>query len=385
MNNKFISLYSIISFIGIFFSIILFVFTIRINFKNGNREAEKTFISLSRELNNYSNNSEFDFSILELYLTEFCENSDSIVACSLKNSNTIIYDWNSNKTNILQNIYTNTSLFTKAFSSTFYINNSESIPIIFTCVLYSIQPEVLFNASRVSFIILLFIFGLSIIILYILPKQKESSVNSIKYQSTKDLNLSQQNYTVESNIENNDTFEKFNEEINFKQKTKHLTNSEPLGLYTKTTGLGWEEYLEERLNGELERATSLEQDLTLLIIKIQGILHTDFLARKIADYLLQTFKFKDLIFEFDKNGFAAILHDTNLYNAMSISENVLSEIESLLKSEEIAYSMAIGLSNRSARLIPASKMITEALSAVQKAQEEQILPIVAYRTNQVIN
>ena len=38
----------------------------------------------------------------------------------------------------------------------------------------------------------------------------------------------------------------------------------PKGLYSPESGLGWEEYLAERLNAELSRAASFEQDLVLL-------------------------------------------------------------------------------------------------------------------------
>ena len=56
----------------------------------------------------------------------------------------------------------------------------------------------------------------------------------------------------------------------------------PEGLYSPVTGIGWEQYLGERLDAELVRAASSEQDLALIIVRISGLLHTDLLARKVA-------------------------------------------------------------------------------------------------------
>jgi PleD family two-component response regulator len=156
---------------------------------------------------------------------------------------------------------------------------------------------------------------------------------------------------------------------------------EPEGLFSPVTGMGWEQYLAERLDAELVRAASSEQDLTLVIVRIAGLLHTDALSKTIADALLQTFRFRDLVFEFGANGFAGILQNVGLDEAMKTAEGVYAGIDSILMETSFEGQITIGITTRTARLLPASRMIEEASSAARKAEEEPSLPIVAFRAN----
>lgn len=155
----------------------------------------------------------------------------------------------------------------------------------------------------------------------------------------------------------------------------------PEGLYSPVTGIGWEQYLSERLDSELVRAASSEQDLSLVILRVSGLVHTDLVSRKISQILLDVFKFRDMIFEFGTDGFAGILQNINLDQAMKIADGLYASVDGLLMEMSFDGKITIGITTRTARLLPAGRMIEEAFSAAKKAIEEPNIPIVAFRAN----
>ena len=157
--------------------------------------------------------------------------------------------------------------------------------------------------------------------------------------------------------------------------------SDPTGLFSPTTGVGWESYMETRLDSELVRAASSEQDLALVLLRIKGLENNTLMMKRIAAVLLDFFKFRDFVFEYKKDGFAGILLNINLDQAMVLAEAMHTQLTDLLKSENIRGQLAIGISTRSLRLLQGSRLITEADQALEKAFDETGLPIVAFRVN----
>lgn len=157
--------------------------------------------------------------------------------------------------------------------------------------------------------------------------------------------------------------------------------SDPTGLFSPTTGVGWESYMETRLDSELVRAASSEQDLALVLLRIPGLENNPLMMKRIAAVLLDFFKFRDFVFEYKKDGFAGILLNINLDQAMVLSETMHTQLKELLESENIREKLAIGISTRSLRILPGSRLISEANQALEKAFGETGLPIVAFRVN----
>lgn len=157
--------------------------------------------------------------------------------------------------------------------------------------------------------------------------------------------------------------------------------NDPTGLFSPTTGVGWESYMETRLDSELVRAASSEQDLALVLLRIKGLENNTLMMKRIAAVLLDFFKFRDFVFEYKKDGFAGILLNINLDQAMVLAEAMHTQLTDLLKSENIRGQLAIGISTRSLRLLQGSRLITEANQALEKAFDETGLPIVAFRVN----
>jgi hypothetical protein len=66
---------------------------------------------------------------------------------------------------------------------------------------------------------------------------------------------------------------------------------------------------------------------------------------------------------------------------MKEADDIYAKIDSLFMDTGFNGQMTIGITTRTARLLPASRMIEEAVSAAKKALEEPSLPIVAFRAN----
>lgn len=144
-------------------------------------------------------------------------------------------------------------------------------------------------------------------------------------------------------------------------------------VYVQETGVSREEYLNEKLEFELGRATSSEQDLSLIIFMLKDV--DKKLLKEVADILLHRFKFRDMVFHFSETGFAVIYHDANLEKSMQEAENAYIDILQILSRKEIG----IGITTRSSRLVSAKRLIDEASSAVTKSFENSNSPIVAFR------
>ena len=153
------------------------------------------------------------------------------------------------------------------------------------------------------------------------------------------------------------------------------------GLYSPITGISWQEYLPEYLESELRRAASSEQDIALVIMKLEDFTLESMIGKKISALLIDFIKFRDMIFEFDNNGFAAILQDTNLDEAMKKAEEIYKGTKNILTEYDISKSVSIGITTRTSRLISSGRMIEEAQAAVNRAIKNNDDPIVAFRVN----
>lgn len=184
--------------------------------------------------------------------------------------------------------------------------------------------------------------------------------------------------------ENQNKLNNLNEEASntdFKIKEQSIPNIMPEGLYSPLTGLGWQEYLIERLDAEIGRAASSDQDISFIIIKLNNVNLKQIKITRISELLTDTFKFRDMIFEYGENGFAGILQDASLEDAMRVSGNIFSGLQAELEFQIQNPLIAIGITSRTYRLISAARMIEEAEAAVLKAGENNADPIVAFRAN----
>jgi len=156
--------------------------------------------------------------------------------------------------------------------------------------------------------------------------------------------------------------------------------SEPSGLFSPS-GLGWESYLLPRLNSELVRAASSEQDLSLFIIRIPGFDRTSKAAKDICQLLIDHFTFPDMLFEYKEDGYAAIKLNETVDTALTNAEEIHADITSILRSENCPQSAAIGISSRSLRIITGERLLKEADQAAEHALEDTESAIIAFKVN----
>lgn len=298
------------------------------------------------------------------------------------------------------------------FSSSLSTDNYTKVSI--TTAIYLIHPTKIFNIAKISFLIILVATALVFLVIILHYKKdttKKTCTNKTEYNetsiienndlailpkeiSTKNKEESskneevQTNKTIDDNSKKSSTEEENNSEEVLQEQVvspdyKPLASniSDPQGLFSEHTGLGWESYFETRLDSELARSASAEQDLALFLLKIENITFQNHIIPYLTNILLDKFKFRDLIFEFGTNGFAAIVQGIDLDRAMALSQDLYTDVTGLLINKQMNNKLGIGITTRSLRLITGNRLIEEANQALDKAFEEEGLPIVAFRVN----
>ena len=144
-------------------------------------------------------------------------------------------------------------------------------------------------------------------------------------------------------------------------------------LYSPKSGVGWEDFIEERVNLELERAASFDQDLVMGVIKCESLTEDNY--KIFADQIKEEFNYPDMIFEYKENGFAIIVPNTDLDSALQI-------LETFTGKEQIDYGeINVGISSRNGRLITGGRIFMEAENALHKATEDSEKNIVGFRSD----
>lgn len=159
-------------------------------------------------------------------------------------------------------------------------------------------------------------------------------------------------------------------------------NVAPVGLFDEKTGFGWEQYMPTRLDSELIRAASSEQDLALFTVRIPSIDWTTPEGKETASIIKDWVKFNDLVFDYGSDGFTAIFQNQNTDAALAEAEKTHTEIVSVLKrANSSAETPFVGISTRSLRLISGKRLFNESEQALFHAMEDKDSPIVAFRVN----
>lgn len=295
-------------------------------------------------------------------------------------------------------------------------------PYTINTAIYTMQPMVIYNYIRITFLLILggtLIAGIALLYLYLMDQQIPEA-KAVSLAIPKDKNPewapvaepeipadTPETETELSNRDENPLSE--SEEIPQEQNDLEIPDvpdvpeisgceqpqedplpeetcstarqEEPVGLFSPVTGFGWESYLEDRLDSELVRSASIEEDIVLIIIKIENLDKTSETAKKIYEQLLVFFKFRDLIFEYKIDGFACIVHDITVDTALSFADQIYDTLSKIMTENGYTGKISIGISSRSFRLIPGKRLITEAEEALSRAIDDQETAIVAFRVN----
>ena len=297
---------------------------------------------------------------------------------------------------------TSTSKLLKNFSESFRIDENFYYII---GNLYIIRPIQIFNAAKISFLIIL-IATLITIILIISISNKDSKTSDEKSESNDEDLKSIDDIDLSFSIEETESFEEnstdelniSDEKLDFEEEKFELeeelplpTQDEkpmeinvaetenPMGLFSPTTGLGWESYINTRLENELKRAISSEIDLSVFIIKLQNISRSDELFRDLCDYLSILFQFKDLLFEYKDDCILCIKLSMNVDEALAFADKIHVDLSSKIKNA--GGKCSIGITSGAVRKVGAQRLLKEADEALKRAEADETSPIIAFRVD----
>jgi len=153
----------------------------------------------------------------------------------------------------------------------------------------------------------------------------------------------------------------------------------PKGLYSQRSGLGWEEYIKDRLDSEIHRCSAAENDLVLIMMNFRGIAD-DETFKKAADETVSFFSSRDLVFEYGQSGIAVIIPGTDLEAGITKSENFYKRSKEKLP-DSIADGLRIGMSSRAGRLINADRLLLETREALKRAGNDSASAIIAFKSD----
>jgi len=164
-----------------------------------------------------------------------------------------------------------------------------------------------------------------------------------------------------------------------KMSSKSTEEGNPQGLYSPRSNIGWESYTHDRLASELHRCSSFEQDLTFVVMEFRENIP---MYRQFADETVNFFYMKDLIFEQGTNGISIILPNMGLEQGIAKCEEFRSLLISKLpETFEGRSGLCIGLTSRAGRLVDAKRLMLEAFSALDKAIEDEVSSVVAFKSD----
>lgn len=384
----------VISIYGIYIlSVLIYIFSLIGEYRIGSKKAEIRFNRISRDLTSISKSYTPG---TEDFYSEFLKslgNIGDIAGIQLKYGNELILSYPKTLEE-LQKI--NNSLVT---NKTTTLNTDKGIQMTVTASIYLLKPSSVFYKSRTAFvIILLATLAVSAYLIFFIkhdfyyPEENEEKedeypdVESYEIEDT-DEHSEQEEGAQEEEKEDvlaflNEDSEKTSEEPVEKDASESAEkDNEPKGLFDPETGFGWEEYLITRLDSELIRSASSDQDISLFIIKIPNIDWKSACGKEISKLIIDTVKFKDLVFNFSDDGAAAIFQSKNTDQALVTAEELHTGIISILSSNNLVPRAAIGISSRSLRLISGARLANEAEQALAHARDDEDSPIVAFRVN----
>lgn len=156
---------------------------------------------------------------------------------------------------------------------------------------------------------------------------------------------------------------------------------EPRGLFCPDTGFGWEEYMLTRLEAELVRAASSDQDLSLFAIRVKGVNWRSACGNEVARTILEAVKFNDLVFNNKHDGATAIFLNQNTDKSLLIAGELQNAVSTIIEKHGLGgrISCAIGISSRSLRLISSSRLVNESEEALNRTDADS--PVIAFKVN----
>ena len=398
MNRKSITVYSVIISAVFAASVFFFGYSLFHEYSSGAERTGREFDSFVHSVSSSLMSSVDSHSDFSAYCSSLISPEEYVYA-SVHSSTADLFDYPSAQ----ESSSGSSSRFCREYRSNF-TSGSETYTI--TAGLYLLRPSSVFYWARFSFLIILAATVFAVILIMYLRLSEtpadnvdiipdEAFTNEIHNEPANDLfsdtsepapdeAVPSEEKIVHEDEEKkdiSDAYELSPSEVSLTEKENSPSAAEPQGLFSPSTGFGWEQYLETRLDSELVRAASSEQDLSVFLIRLPGMKFTDDISPKICSYLLEQFQFKDMLFEYKNDGFAVIRDNTPVDEAVKSSDALRTGIMKIVSSAGSSLQCFIGISSRSVRMLPGNRLIHEADEALEHAMKEEDSPIVAFRAN----
>lgn len=144
-------------------------------------------------------------------------------------------------------------------------------------------------------------------------------------------------------------------------------------LYSPKSGVNWERFIEEKVNLELDKASSQDRDLVIGVIQCESLNEDNHLI--FADQLKEDFNYSEIISEYQEKEIALIIPTVDL-------DDALKTLKTFSGKELDEYGeVNIGISSRNGRLITGNRIFMEAENALHKAIGESEKNIVGFRSD----
>ncbi len=381
MTNKVVVIFSIL--IIFIFALGIFYFAINVSddLQKGSNEADAQFRTFLASMNYEMSNSPYLSPDYLENLRDMIKQNEFIAAVTIKSETNTYFAYP------LSSKYISASSASPEISVTSpaLIVRSTDIPYNDTtntevqAAVYLIKPSKVFDYALYSFYIIAGGTLLAMLILLISRKRPKTS------KAAKSAVITEENSVQAENIVDEAANQ---QEVPVKRRTPDpiqqkdaVKTIDPMGLFSPATGISWESYLETRLDAELVRAASSEQEFSIINIRVENLPHNHPCAKEICSVLIDTFNFRDLLFEFGDDSYICVLPGVDLNKTLSISETLYQELKQVISSFGLVNQLVFGISTRAMRLVSGIRIVKESIEAVNKALEEPELPIVAFRVN----
>ena len=429
-KNLFVTIYAICVSLIFLGTIVFSGFSLYTKNSKGYVESKKTYDNMAAELRNAFQNPSSPNMNEKINHAIGSYDKYSFISIKVNGNTVFLYPGDTDQPS-------ENSKFSKLYFQSYKIGD---LNLYIQANVYTLSPATISYYAKISFIIILIFTLLTIVLIFVISNEEKDSVDSdINISDNNEINEDEiteeesekTEYDIEeSEIENNpaeekieteqEEFETFpSDEIaittdedlteetpeeNEDEKTEDKLQIEaeepskeeniekiqlpvedfkpletsPSGLYSPLTGFGWESYLKPRLENELSRASASEFDVVLFLIKIEEFeTLSEETVRKTCEYLTNIFQFKDLIFEYKNNCFAAIKTNTNIDEAIPLADKIYTELSELIDNRKCF----IGISSKTIRLVGAERVLKEADAALEHAIEDPENPIIAFRAD----
>ena len=164
-----------------------------------------------------------------------------------------------------------------------------------------------------------------------------------------------------------------------RQRPRQEASAPIPGSMISAAGISRSDFLHERLDSELTRAGGLDAELCLVLVAGRGLGGDRQRYVRLGAILREVAIVPDLAFEYGETGFALIMPETDLSNAI----DKLGSVRSLYDRDGQGVTIAIGISERHGRLIDGKRIFAEAKRALEKAVRAGGNQLVGFRSDPV--